>query len=281
MASDQREAMRGWTAIVLAASSSDDGAMASKVPSYLHPVAGRPLIWHTVNSLALRDNPPGEVVIVAPDVTTDLFDGVPLSLRLTDRSSLDTNGLDADAGSIVLVHASATLEAEGLHRLLEAGAGAWVGDSGSTAAVSVESDQLSRLLESDEPLALAASERPEPVGGRGACAVVRTRADLAHAHRRIRDQLVRSLMQGGVTFLLPESVLVDVAVRVGRDSIIYPGVVLEGQTNIGEETVIGPGCRIIDSWIGSGVELKGWNYVANTSVRNRAILEPHVRRGFD
>jgi len=31
--------------------------------------------------------------------------------------------------------------------------------------------------------------------------------------------------------------------------------VLEGQTTIGEETVIGPGCRIIDSWVGSGVEL--------------------------
>ena len=55
----------------------------------------------------------------------------------------------------------------------------------------------------------------------------------------------------------------------------------EGQTTVGEETVIGPGCRIIDSWVGSGVELKGWNYISRTSVRNRAILEPNARRGFD
>jgi bifunctional UDP-N-acetylglucosamine pyrophosphorylase / glucosamine-1-phosphate N-acetyltransferase len=75
-------------------------------------------------------------------------------------------------------------------------------------------------------------------------------------------------------------VMVDVDVRIGRDTIVYPSVVLEGQTTIGDETVIGPGCRVIDSWIGSGVELKGWNYVAHTSVRNRAILEPYVRRGF-
>jgi bifunctional UDP-N-acetylglucosamine pyrophosphorylase/glucosamine-1-phosphate N-acetyltransferase len=88
-------------------------------------------------------------------------------------------------------------------------------------------------------------------------------------------------MSAGVTFLLPASVLVDVDVRIGTDTTIYPGVVLEGDTTIGDETVIGPGCRIIDSWIGSGVELKGWNYVAHTSVRNRAILEPYVRRGFD
>ena len=81
--------------------------------------------------------------------------------------------------------------------------------------------------------------------------------------------------------MLPGSVLVDVDVRIGVDTVIYPGAVLEGDTTIGAETVVGPGCRIIDSWIGSGVELKGWNYVSHTSVRNRAILEPYVRRGFD
>jgi bifunctional UDP-N-acetylglucosamine pyrophosphorylase/glucosamine-1-phosphate N-acetyltransferase len=111
--------------------------------------------------------------------------------------------------------------------------------------------------------------------------VVSNRQDLSRFQQRIRDQLVASLMEAGVTFLLPDSVMVDVDVRIGRDSVIYPGVILEGETNIGDETVIGPGCRIIDSWIGSGVEMKGWNYVAHTSVRNRAILEPHVRRGFD
>jgi bifunctional UDP-N-acetylglucosamine pyrophosphorylase / glucosamine-1-phosphate N-acetyltransferase len=97
----------------------------------------------------------------------------------------------------------------------------------------------------------------------------------------MRDRLVRRHMAAGVTFLLPESVLVDVEVTIGRDTIVYPGVVLEGNTSVGEEAVIGPGCRIIDSRIGSGVELKGWNYIARTSVRNRAILEPYVRRGFE
>src|SRR5690606_36229639 len=110
---------------------------------------------------------------------------------------------------------------------------------------------------------------------------VRNRHDLARLQGRVRDQLVRALMDAGVTFLLPESVLVDVDVRVGRDTVIYPGVILEGSTTVGEESVIGPGCRIIDSWVGSGVELRGWNYIAHASVRNRAILEPYVRRGFD
>jgi bifunctional UDP-N-acetylglucosamine pyrophosphorylase / glucosamine-1-phosphate N-acetyltransferase len=111
--------------------------------------------------------------------------------------------------------------------------------------------------------------------------VVRDRAGLARTSVLMRDRIVQRLMTGGVTFLLPESVLIDVDVRIGRDTVVYPGVVLEGKTVVGEETVIGPGCRIIDSWIGSGVELKGWNFVSRSSVRNRAILEPYVRRGFD
>ncbi len=88
-------------------------------------------------------------------------------------------------------------------------------------------------------------------------------------------------MAGGVTFLEPRSVLADVDVRIGPDTLVYPGVVLEGRTVIGSETVIGPGCRIIDSQVGSGVELKGWNYLVNTNIRNRAVLEPYVRRGYD
>jgi len=37
----------------------------------------------------------------------------------------------------------------------------------------------------------------------------------------------------------------------------------------------------VDASIGRGAELKGWNYVARTSIRNHAVLEPYVRRGFD
>jgi bifunctional N-acetylglucosamine-1-phosphate-uridyltransferase/glucosamine-1-phosphate-acetyltransferase GlmU-like protein len=52
-------------------------------------------------------------------------------------------------------------------------------------------------------------------------------------------------------------------------------------TEIGSECVIGPHCRVIESRIGRGVELKGWNYVTHTSIRNHAVLEPYVRRGYE
>jgi bifunctional UDP-N-acetylglucosamine pyrophosphorylase/glucosamine-1-phosphate N-acetyltransferase len=88
-------------------------------------------------------------------------------------------------------------------------------------------------------------------------------------------------MADGVTFRNPATVVVDSTVSIGADTVVYPGAVLEGRTEIGRECVIGPYSRIVESTIGRGVELKGWNYVTRTTIRNHAVLEPHVRRGFD
>lgn len=68
-------------------------------------------------------------------------------------------------------------------------------------------------------------------------------------------------------------------VRIGTDTIIYPGAVLEGATEIGSECVIGPYSRIVESLVGRGAELMGWNYLSRATLRNHAVLEPYVRRG--
>lgn len=255
--------------------------MRSRLPTYLHPVAGRPLLWHTVQALTVHERPPEEVLVVASDLSPDLFEGLAAPVRV-GASGSEFEALNVTARRAVLVHGATYLAGSGLRRLLDAADDSWLGGGpGTVAAAVVDAGALPDLLRDPDSLSLAgrfaSGERIED----GQTLTVLTRYDLAVAHRRIRDHLVTTLMENGATFLLPETVMVDVDVRVGRDSIIYPGVVLEGQTTVGEETVVGPGCRIINSWIGSGVELKGWNYIANTSVRNRAILEPYVRRGFD
>jgi hypothetical protein len=279
--------MTQWAAVVVTRPEREDGAMVSRLPSFLHPVAGRPLIWHTVRALASATPPPSAVFISGPvEISPDLVESAGIAVRLLP--SAPGEPIDAQVGLLhegptLVVHASASITQGGLHRLLAAETGQWIGSTDFVAAaIRSGPGGPSELLTLDEPFAVA-SGRLDP---RARIAdpqafVVSTRDDLARAHRRIRDDLVGALMKSGTTFILPDTVLVDVDVRTGRDTIIYPGVVLEGQTTVGDETVIGPGCRIIDSWIGSGVELKGWNYIAHTSVRNRAILEPNVRRGFD
>ena len=102
---------------------------------------------------------------------------------------------------------------------------------------------------------------------------------LAEAGVAVRDRLVRQHQARGVSFLLPSTVWMDVDVRIGADTVIYPGVVLEGSTTIGSECVIGPYSRIVEASVGRGVELAGWNSVVRTNVRNQAVLEPFARRG--
>ncbi|MEX2583140.1 MAG: hypothetical protein WD766_07690 [Gemmatimonadota bacterium] len=280
--------MKGWAAVLLAPPEPEDGPMRSRIPSLLHPVAGRPLIWHSVSSLLLQDNPPREILVVTPPgLGGDLFVDLPVEVRSVESDfpgDDEPASLDVPEGPIVIMHAGAGIETVHLGRLLSAQEGEWLGTpSGEAVALVGGREEVVELLRSPAPFSAVEGMFPpdRQLDDTPGIFRVRNRADLARAHRRIRDGLVDSLMSAGVTFLLPETVMVDVDVRIGRDTMIYPGVTMEGQTTIGEETVVGPGCRIIDSWVGSGVELKGWNYIAHTSVRNRAILEPYVRRGFD
>jgi hypothetical protein len=280
--------MDRWTGIVLAGSEAGNDEMVSRLAASLHPVAGRPLVWHNVALLTqLRPAPARVVVLGGEGLTADLFGDLSVPVEVVapgQQPSYERDGGGASGVAALVVAGSACVSAAALQPLLGAESGSWLPDAEDRPlAVWVEREALVELLRRPTPLAVPGGvltrdlALPPPPGA----VVVQSRRDLAAATAGIRDRLVGALMAGGVTFLLPETVLVDVDVRVGRDTVVYPGVVLEGQTTVGDETVIGPGCRIIDSWVGSGVELKGWNYISRTSVRNRAILEPYARRGFD
>jgi bifunctional N-acetylglucosamine-1-phosphate-uridyltransferase/glucosamine-1-phosphate-acetyltransferase GlmU-like protein len=282
--------MTRWTGVVLAHKEPGSDEMGSRLSTYLHPVAGRPLIWHTLAALASIDSPPERILVLAgPEISSDLFEDVPAEVEVVPlvegnhEAAFPALELDSDV-QIMVVDAAAPALGSVFQELTAQPAGAWVeGAEGEAAAAWLDNGRTRELFRQVEPLCAPSGvlSPQQCIPGPEDALVVRNRAQLAAATAQVRARLVRSLMDGGVTFLLPETVLVDVDVRIGRDTLIYPGVVLEGQTSIGEETVIGPGCRIIDSWIGSGVELKGWNFISHTSVRNRAILEPYVRRGYD
>jgi bifunctional N-acetylglucosamine-1-phosphate-uridyltransferase/glucosamine-1-phosphate-acetyltransferase GlmU-like protein len=282
--------MTAWTGVVLALAPAGSDEMASRLMTCLHPVAGRPLIWHTVSGLAAVQPAPDRIYIVTADeIPVDLFHGFDMEIEVVavtagDLAQMDQR-LDSHGSSHVLVvDARAPAPQQRLQQLVEEGAGRWlVAEDGDAAAAWLEFSQLAQLFRLPDPLDTPNGVLSASMDVRDAPPVARVqnREQLARVVQRVRDRNVEALMRAGVTFLLPDTVIIDVDVRIGRDSVVYPGVVLEGQTTIGDETVIGPGCRIIDSWVGSGVELKGWNYISHSSIRNRAILEPYVRRGFD
>lgn len=272
--------MAPWTGIVLALREPESEPLGSRLSTYLHPLAGRPLAWHAVHAVATLAPPPARVLVAgAHDLPPELFADVPGQVRLTD--SLAEAFAEAE-GRVLVLDGAAPLAGPALSGLVASRQDALLeGSDGEMVAAWLGPEARERLLPSADLSALRQALPGAAVMRDADGFAVHTREGLARASSAIRDRIVRRLMEGGVTFLLPEAVLIDVDVQIGRDTIVYPWCVLEGKTTIGEETVIGPCCRIDNSRIGSGVELKGFNYLSNTSIRNRAILEPYVRRGFD
>lgn len=136
-------------------------------------------------------------------------------------------------------------------------------------------DVMQMLAEAGTPARSVRLGDPQELMG------VNDRAQLAEAEAVLRDRIRKRLMREGVTFVSPETTLIDSDVQIGADTVIYPSVIIEGISSVGRESVIGPFTRIADSHLGRGVELKGWNLIAHTTVPNGSIVQPYVRQGAD
>jgi bifunctional UDP-N-acetylglucosamine pyrophosphorylase/glucosamine-1-phosphate N-acetyltransferase len=95
---------------------------------------------------------------------------------------------------------------------------------------------------------------------------VNDRSQLAAAEAELRLRINERWMRFGVTMWDPESTYIDVTVQLAQDVTLLPGVVLEGRTTVGEGSVIGPQCHLIDCEIAEGVRI-------THSVGERAIIE--------
>jgi bifunctional N-acetylglucosamine-1-phosphate-uridyltransferase/glucosamine-1-phosphate-acetyltransferase GlmU-like protein len=274
-----------WTAVVAALDES--AQFRSRVSVYSHPLAGRPIVWHVLSALAAVSPPPDEILVLhhdaaPPAVTNDVAGVLFRSVRRGEESRA-LRAAVTSPGLTLLVDGACPLVSAATHsRLLRAG------DAG-LAALTGPDDHTPIVAAAGEGPALASSDDPRhPLGAARVAPTepeelwrVVDRHSLALAATVMRDRLVRRHERAGATFLLPSTCLVDVDVEIAADSVIYPGVVLEGATKIGPECVIGPYSRVVESAVGRGVELKGWNYVSRTSVRNHAVLEAYERRGSD
>jgi bifunctional UDP-N-acetylglucosamine pyrophosphorylase/glucosamine-1-phosphate N-acetyltransferase len=110
---------------------------------------------------------------------------------------------------------------------------------------------------------------------------VNTREELAESARTLYARKAAELQDRGVTLLDTERTWIDPAAKVGRDTIIYPDVIIEGATTIGEDCIVRPGGRMADSRIGKRVEVKDHTVITETRIGNDAAVGPfaHLRPG--
>lgn len=111
---------------------------------------------------------------------------------------------------------------------------------------------------------------------------VNDRVQLAEAAGILRERIIREHQLGGVTFIDPRNTYIDFGVEIGRDTIVYPGNVLEGNTRIGAACTIYPGCRIRDSVVGDGARIDS-SVLTDSVVGEGATVGPfaHLRPGAD
>ncbi len=81
---------------------------------------------------------------------------------------------------------------------------------------------------------------------------VNDRVQLAEAGRMLRRRHAEALMREGATILDPASTWIDVTVSVGRDAVILPGCLLEGNTSIAEGATVGPHSHLKDTTVAEG-----------------------------
>ena len=109
---------------------------------------------------------------------------------------------------------------------------------------------------------------------------INSRIELAAVSRIVRQTKNQALMADGVTIEDPATTYVDPDVEVGPDTVIHPGVSLEGKTTIGSGCELHSGVRIVDSRLGDRVTIQNHCVIAHAIVENDATIGPfaHLRR---
>lgn len=102
---------------------------------------------------------------------------------------------------------------------------------------------------------------------------INDRAQLAEASAVLRGRINREHMLSGVTIIDPETTYINYGVQIGRDTIIYPGNVLEAGTAIGEACKLYPNSRIYKSIIGNRVDITS-SVITETTIGDDCHVGP-------
>lgn len=108
---------------------------------------------------------------------------------------------------------------------------------------------------------------------------VNDRYELARAIDVLRLRKVKSLTDQGVTVYDPGSTWIDYDVKIGRDTVIYPSVILEGASVIGSHCTLFPYVHVIDTRVGKRVKLLSSSMIEQSVIQNDAQVGPftHLR----
>ena len=80
-------------------------------------------------------------------------------------------------------------------------------------------------------------------------------------------------MESGVTVIDPASTYIHADVKIGQDTVIYPGTHLEGKTTIARGCTIGPNVRLVDVTVDDDATIM-YSVAMKSSIGQRASVGP-------
>ncbi|MEA4816590.1 MAG: bifunctional UDP-N-acetylglucosamine diphosphorylase/glucosamine-1-phosphate N-acetyltransferase GlmU [Lachnospiraceae bacterium] len=104
---------------------------------------------------------------------------------------------------------------------------------------------------------------------------VNSRSQLANAAYEMKKTINAMHMDNGVTLIDPETTYIDFDVEIGEDTVIKPGCLIESGTKIGEGCVIGPYCQLTNMAIGDNVNLK-FTMAMDSKIGSGANIGPYA-----
>jgi bifunctional UDP-N-acetylglucosamine pyrophosphorylase/glucosamine-1-phosphate N-acetyltransferase len=111
---------------------------------------------------------------------------------------------------------------------------------------------------------------------------VNTRVDLMQVEQLARRRILERHALGGVTFVSPQTTLVDADVEIGEDTVVGPGTSLLGATRIGARCQVGPHVTATDAVLGDEVTVSH-AVMTECRVAESATIGPfaYLRPGAD
>jgi bifunctional UDP-N-acetylglucosamine pyrophosphorylase/glucosamine-1-phosphate N-acetyltransferase len=108
---------------------------------------------------------------------------------------------------------------------------------------------------------------------------INNRVELSKAQAILKDNKIKELLDKGVSFIDTTNVYVSYDAKIGRDTVIYPGVFIDKNVVIGKKCVIKGASYITDSKIGDESSIS-YSYVEGAIVGKKVKIGPfsHIRQ---
>lgn len=104
---------------------------------------------------------------------------------------------------------------------------------------------------------------------------INDRCQLALAQAALGRRINNELMISGVTMVDPSTVYIDAGARIGRDTVIFPHTIIQGDAVIGEGCSIGPFTQLVSARLKENVTVRQ-SVIEDSDIGSGCIIGPYA-----